>query len=722
MEEKEKKGEIKMKRLLICVLMIMLFAVSLSEGVGGGKFGKAYKGTAPVTVKGNKIGMPEASATQAGYLSKEDFATFDAAGSTETYAVKADVAAATGTLKVSLDAVIISTGAIELNIDTHKANDGSDHSFINQSVANTSTPTFGALKLNGNCTSYQFYDKDGLVVSGGDNLGDHTATEDLDMAGFDIMDVSTITAKEFNISTKYITVSSFSSTGINWAIDALGADGGTAYMPEGEYDINSTITIDVDNISLIGSGNGTYLNASGWSTGHVITLSAQHYLYLANFQIEGNSGGLNSMSLIDDSGTSTNCVFENLWLHDSDDEGIRLNNSSSDNNKIINCLITDCDAMGITCHGDYCIITGNTLLSNGEQGVSATGNHIIITDNLAQSNGDEGIYLTGSGGNTVSNNITISNGDEGIYISGNLTTVDGNVSRDNTSHGIEVDGCDSVVVSNNIVDKNGNGANGIHINSCQLLSIVGNAAEGSAGTQERGIYLVDASSCTITGNATSDHDTCGIEEDSVSCANTIHSNNCISESTPHILAGVDSSYLYSDEGDLYIGADNKVIATSSPTWVAGDTLEYNGSNWVIKSSDSYFCVALASNTEVAVTTDTFRLVDGTYTSNWNSNFTISGTTLTYVGASANTFMINISISASSSINNVVATWRLMKNGVSIEHSSQQRKIAVADDVGSISLNCMGELDTGDKIALSVRGDKNATITHVYTNIVVGQID
>ena len=48
-------------------------------------------------------------------------------------------------------------------------------------------------------------------------------------------------------------------TSIQKALDALGPDGGVVYIPPGEYTINNTVTIPVDNVSIYGAGKATLL-------------------------------------------------------------------------------------------------------------------------------------------------------------------------------------------------------------------------------------------------------------------------------------------------------------------------------------------------------------------------------------------------------------------------------------------------------------------------------
>ena len=102
----------------------------------------------------------------------------------------------------------------------------------------------------------------------------------------------------FIIDDKYIICKTFTDEGINACIDALGSEGGTVILPEGEYDIDGVITIDQDNTTLQGCGWGTYLNASSWSTDHVVNLNGKDNVIIRDLQIEGQDGGGNTKDLI----------------------------------------------------------------------------------------------------------------------------------------------------------------------------------------------------------------------------------------------------------------------------------------------------------------------------------------------------------------------------------------------------------------------------------------
>lgn len=96
-----------MKKIIILLFLIMLPMNVYSQSGFGGGFGRTMSADAPIVINAQTftVSMPSATATQDGYLTKEKFSNFDsiASISTTTFAIKADVASATGTLKGRVD-------------------------------------------------------------------------------------------------------------------------------------------------------------------------------------------------------------------------------------------------------------------------------------------------------------------------------------------------------------------------------------------------------------------------------------------------------------------------------------------------------------------------------------------------------------------------------------------------------------------------------------------
>ncbi|GAG50146.1 unnamed protein product, partial [marine sediment metagenome] len=123
----------------------------------------------------------------------------------------------------------------------------------------------------------------------------------------------------FSIADKYSTVTTFTSAGINAAIDALGVEGGEVYLPEGTYAITAEIDIDANYTTLTGSGWGTILDSSASQAyGHVINFNAHEYITIQNLQIIGNRGGGAANDLIN-TGISDYCLIQGCFFSSGDD-------------------------------------------------------------------------------------------------------------------------------------------------------------------------------------------------------------------------------------------------------------------------------------------------------------------------------------------------------------------------------------------------------------------
>jgi parallel beta-helix repeat protein len=282
----------------------------------------------------------------------------------------------------------------------------------------------------------------------------------------------------------------FTSAGINACIDALGATGGIVFLPKGTYTINSTITIDYNNTILMGSGWGTKLDASAWSTGHVIDLNGCDYCQIRDLQIEGNDGGGNSKSLIYSS-YSDYTLISNCYLHHSDDDAISLINDS-----------------------DFCKIINN---------------HFTTNDSNA-------IYLDDSYDCIVKNNV-IANDNRGIKVNGGTRClIEGNVIRSSYYEAIKMQGTHSYGnIVGNILRETAGGDNEIYLDTCTYINISGNVFKSITTKSERAIYLENSDYCNIIGNLSSLHDTCGIELDATSNNNHVAWNQLEGEAVAKIV-------------------------------------------------------------------------------------------------------------------------------------------------------------------------------------------
>lgn len=76
------------------------------------------------------------------------------------------------------------------------------------------------------------------------------------------------TTKLTELNTKIINVADYGSDGaaIQAAIDALPTEGGMVLIPEGTYNITTSISITKNNVTIVGAGTGTILNVTAQDT------------------------------------------------------------------------------------------------------------------------------------------------------------------------------------------------------------------------------------------------------------------------------------------------------------------------------------------------------------------------------------------------------------------------------------------------------------------------
>jgi len=148
-----------MKKILIVILLLTVFVSTSHTKVWWVDENGNILSTNTVTTDwmfSNNITSFTAVALENG-TSVDEFSTDGTLGGDSDNAVPTEKATKTYIDGVAFD-IGADTGALRIDVDlnnTHRtSNDGSDHSFIDQSVVTDSTPTFGGLKLNGNVTAH----------------------------------------------------------------------------------------------------------------------------------------------------------------------------------------------------------------------------------------------------------------------------------------------------------------------------------------------------------------------------------------------------------------------------------------------------------------------------------------------------------------------------------------------------------------------------------------
>jgi len=411
-----------------------------------------------------------------------------------------------------------------------------------------SGPTGDSPAIGGDDTEVQY--NDGGILNGIDELT-YDKTNKLINHGID----------------KIVECYVFTDEGINAAIDQLGAEGGCVILPEGTYTIDAEITIDQNNTTLMGMGWGTILDASGWTqTGPVINVNGKTHCQLLNFKILGGSNGA-VQSLITDGGVATTyCRMQNLWVDNADDDGISFVTAGGDYGWIVDCLVENCDGIGIhLLNSDHWTVEGNKAISNGQRGIWFSGLYGTLRGNTTRGNTNEGIVIAGADV-TAAGNEAVGNSGAGFTVTGAHCDLVGNTSTANGVRGFYVTG-DDCTLTGNTARGNANTRAGFLITG-DRCTVTGNFAEGGSTKQEYGFRFLTAVGCTIVGNTTNAHDTAGIILEADATNNHVAWNNLEGEAVAKIInnGGATNTIVNAVAGNIHYGSSTNYL-NMSPTGV-----------------------------------------------------------------------------------------------------------------------------------------------------------
>jgi len=443
------------------------------------------------------------------------------------------------------------------------------------------SPVDGYLTATGTVQAEQLTSTDDADINDNLTAGDIAIDEAVGVLDFTGGTVGSITASgsgklSIGGTDKIVYCTTFTSAGINAAIDQLGTEGGVVILPEGTYTIDGTITVDYDYTVIRGEGWGTVLDASGWSTDHIINLNGCDYCQVKDLKILGNAGGGNDKSLIYGSGC-TYTTIAGCWLEDSDDQGIELV-SGSNKSLIRDNIAIDCDYAGIWLNSCLsCRVVNNYTLDNVNEGIAlwTNCNYSVIANNIVDDD-KYGIYVYASNVSVIANT-TYGGTQSGIYIQGNYDFVNGNTGRNNGAHTIISQGSYNSFSANiahnpgksgiyiwnnpyyNVINANvchdaGNTYSDYYISGGTGNIFTNNSGISGAGDSERLLELINCADTTVSGNYSTGHDTEGINEDA-SCTGSLIYGNHINDTTPYNLNGGTYYDLELKGGNLLQDAD-----------------------------------------------------------------------------------------------------------------------------------------------------------------------
>lgn len=339
---------------------------------------------------------------------------------------------------------------------------------------------------------------------------------------------------------------------IQQAIDELASQGGgTVLMSPGTYTIAAAVNL-TSNITLMGQGSGTILQATTNSI-DVITETSSTYLTnvrLQDFAIRAGSAtgvdgvvftsvtgliegldisGMQGVSISvtnpATSGPRVMVIRRNTINMTGGNDGIVISGGSdvmADSNliatqNIINGTSSDgidCSTNGVVSQnevraqtgirgGSYCSIENNQVTSTSGPGITVSGCPLSVTGNTVLLADDEGIYCNGCGGIITSNSVRLWSQGTGTHagirtsVSGcavSPTAIVGNNFIEAFSGGGEgINASGPNVISNNHILPQ-TGFFGIGLTSSGTGTITGNTID------DGGIYAASASELAVTGN------------------------------------------------------------------------------------------------------------------------------------------------------------------------------------------------------------------------------
>jgi parallel beta-helix repeat protein len=344
-----------------------------------------------------------------------------------------------------------------------------------------------------------------------------------------------------------VTSCTAAQTTINAAITSLGAQGGTVYLMEGVYIVDTTITVS-NNIRLIGAGPGTILKLKdgGMASGLFILTVSGTGTEVSNMRIDGNNANVSPSTATGMSVSSTGT-------------------SSVAGTKITNTQIIGFTSYGAQFGGSYNIFTNNTVNGNGTngwQGIFVSSTFSTFSNNIINGNWSGAFDLRGSS-NAISGNTITSNARGFVIQSAVNNVISGNTIQSNSSQAVLSIGTNSgntfagnlflsngpfdLVGNNNVISGNTfqgwtliiNGE-AISLTSSNNNIISGNKFhDGGGASRLNAIYLNAADGNTITNNDITDT-SCTTNCYAINITNSTSDNNYLADNRFSVTTGTAS--------------------------------------------------------------------------------------------------------------------------------------------------------------------------------------
>ena len=228
-------------------------------------------------------------------------------------------------------------------------------------------------------------------------------------------------------------------------------------------DVDQTIQIDEDNLSLDGAGH----TITGSATGYGVYLWHRTAVNIKDLNVEKFAVGIGIEYYCSSIVVSNNTASSNTHC------GICLYRSTY-NTLTDNTVLKNGVGIGVHTFSSNNTLTANTVTSNSKYGIylSYSSNN-TLTGSVVNSNGKYGIYLRHSSDNSLTGNTVNSNGSCGIYLrddsSYNILAAN---TASNNENGIRLDyGSNSILTDNTV---NSNNSYGIYHNRSGASTLTGN--------------------------------------------------------------------------------------------------------------------------------------------------------------------------------------------------------------------------------------------------------
>jgi parallel beta-helix repeat protein len=395
-------------------------------------------------------------------------------------------------------------------------------------------------------------------------------------------------------------------TAITSAIAALPAGGGTVYLMEGTYTVDTGIVVP-SNVTIAGAGSSsTIIKLKNTHNTDISVLdmslnAIKSNITIRDLRIDGNKAnqtagiqsGIYAYKLGSGTGAAalTGITIRNVEARDFRNYGIRVHYTENstiadsamrgntvglyiDSNSYRN-IVTNVESTGNTSHGvslnnaDYVSVRDSRMVANGGSGYYMAGsstNNNTVSGSTMSSNTSYGAYIEYGYDSNFSDNHVVSNGDSGLYLYGGINpsyagiVISGNTFNSNTGSGVEAyRHVSNATISGNRMSNN---------------TTYGLYMSGYLGTE-------NPKDNTITGNYFYTNASGGIylsqSDDNVVSSNTLGNNGGATTNNAIRIGGSDS------ENNSLIG--NVVSDTSCTTncyaiWISGGANTYIADNTV----------------------------------------------------------------------------------------------------------------------------------------------